>query len=51
MIREIHEKGVFIHRYRLLLNGEYVPVTLRATMLDEDDGEKILLGVLKDNNE
>ncbi len=51
MIREIQKKGFFNHKYRLLLNGEYVPVTLRATMLDEDDGEKILLGVLKDNNE
>ena len=37
-MREIKEKGFFVHHYRLLLNGKTVPASLRATMVEEDDG-------------
>ena len=47
MMREIEQNGFFIHHYRLMLNGESVPVSLKATLLSEEDGEKILLGVTK----
>lgn len=49
MLREIQEKGFFIHRYRLLLDGASKPVSLRATLVEEADGEKILLGVTNDD--
>ena len=48
VLKGIHENGVFLHKYGLLINGESVPVTLRATLIEEDDGEKILLGVSAD---
>ena len=47
MVNEIQKKGMLIHNYRLLMGGESVPVSLRATMVEEDDGEKIILGVNK----
>lgn len=45
VLREIRQNGLFVHNYRLLIEGAYVPVSLRATLLREDDGEKILFGV------
>ena len=45
MMREIAENGYFVHNYRLLISGGAVPVSLKATLVHEDDGEKILLGV------
>lgn len=45
IMREIRETGCFVHNYRLLINDEPVPVSLKATQIEEDDGEKILLGV------
>ena len=47
MISEIQKNGAFIHNYRMIMNGESVPASLRATMVEEDDGEKIILGVNK----
>ena len=51
MMREIHKNGFYIHNYRLLLGGEYVPVSLRAVLVPEEDGEKIIIGVTYDDNE
>lgn len=51
MLKQIHENGYFIHRYRLLMDGKLVPVSLKATLVKEDDGEKILLGVTFDDKE
>lgn len=45
VLHEIRQSGLFVHNYRLLIEGRYVPVSLRATLLREDDGEKILFGV------
>ena len=47
MLREIHKKGLFTHNYRLLLEEGVVPVSLRAALVQEDDCEKIILGVSK----
>lgn len=33
------------------MSGQYVPASLIATMVEEDDGKKILLGVTRDENE
>ena len=51
MLRAIEESGSFIHNYRLLLNGKAVPVSLRATMVEELDGRKLILGVTNDEEE
>jgi hypothetical protein len=48
MLREIREHGLFIHKYRLLLGGKTVPAGLKATLIRESDGEKIILGVTID---
>lgn len=45
VLRRIRQSGLFVHNYRLLIEGSYVPVSLRATLLREDGGEKILFGV------
>lgn len=51
MLREIRKNGFFIHNYRLIMGGETVPVSLKATLVEEDDGQKILLGVVYDDQE
>ena len=48
MLHTIEENGSFIHNYRLLLNRKAVPVSLRATLIDEKDGRKLILGVTND---
>lgn len=48
MMRELQKEGFLTHYFRLRQDGVSVPVCLRATLVEEDDGEKILLGVLKD---
>ena len=45
VLREIRQNGIFIYNYRLMIEGRYVPVSLRATLVKEADGEKIILGV------
>ncbi|MDO4798484.1 MAG: EAL domain-containing protein, partial [Coriobacteriales bacterium] len=45
VMREIQRNGLFVHNYRLLLDGKSVPVSLRATLANELDGQKIILGV------
>ena len=49
MLREIKKNGFFIHNYRLRLDGKTVPVSLRATMVEEEGKKKLLLGVLNDD--
>ena len=48
MLREIQDKGFFVHNYHLLMGGKSVPVTLKATLVKEDDGDVIILGVSND---
>lgn len=45
MMRSIRETGYFIHTYRLVLGEEVIPVILKATMVEEEDGEVVILGV------
>ena len=51
MLREIEKNGSFVYNYRFLLGGKYVPATLRAAMVEENDGKKIILGVTNDEEE
>ena len=48
MLEEIKKNGFFIHHYGLMIEGRSVPACLRATLAHEDDGEKIILGVTKE---
>ncbi len=48
MLRVIREDGFFVHNYHLLIDGKAVPVSLRATIVNESDGKKLILGVAND---
>lgn len=51
MLFEIQKNGFLVHNYRMLLNGQPIPVSLRATLIQENDGEKIILGITNDEEE
>jgi len=51
MLSEIHKDGSLIHNYRMLMDGKRVPVSLRATLIRENDKEKIILGITNDEEE
>ncbi len=51
MLRVIRKNGMLIHDYRMLLDGKSVPVSLKATLIEEDGEEKILLGITSDETE
>ena len=51
MLSEIERNGFLIHNYRMIMDGVTVPVSLRATLIQESDGEKIILGVTNDEEE
>ena len=51
MMRTMQENGLFIHHYRLMLDGKPVPVSLRASLVKENDGEKIIIGVTNNEEE
>lgn len=42
---EIRHNGLFIYNFRWLIEGKYVPVSLRATQVREEDGDKIVCGI------
>ena len=50
MLAEIEKTGYFTHHYRLMMDGKYVPASLKATMVEESDGKRIILGVTNDEN-
>ena len=51
MLSIIQKTGVFTHHYRMIMNGKYVPASLKATLIEEENGKKIILGVTNDENE
>ena len=51
MLREIRETGSFIYRYRMIMDGQIIPTRLKATLVEEDEKEKIILGVSNDEEE
>jgi diguanylate cyclase (GGDEF)-like protein len=51
MLAEIRKNGSFVHNYRLLLGGSSLPVSLKATMVQEESGETIILGVTNDEKD
>ncbi len=51
VLRGIRENGLFIHNYRMVMGGKIVPSSLKATLIRESDGDKIILGVTADEEE
>ncbi|MBR3742041.1 MAG: EAL domain-containing protein [Clostridia bacterium] len=51
MLAEIQKNGSLIHNYRMLLDGKPMPVSLRATLIQENNGQKIILGITNDEEE
>ena len=41
----IRKKGSFDLRYHLMMNGVSCPTILRAVLVNENDGEKIIVGL------
>ncbi len=48
ILKEIKEKGVFFIRYRLIINDDPIPVSLRIAMIHEDGKDKLVAGVKLD---
>ena len=51
VMHEIRKKKLFFHHYGLMIGGKSVPVSLKATLIREEDGEKLLIGVEGDEKE
>ena len=51
MLSEIRKDGFLIHNYRMFMEGKPMPVSLRASLIQESDGEKIILGITNDEEE
>lgn len=47
MLEAIERDGIFKLRYRILINGKLTDVNLRAAMVREKDGPRVIVGVLK----
>ena len=45
VMREIRKNGLFVFQYRLMLNGLPQPVSVRAALVEESDGVKLVVGV------
>lgn len=45
VMREIRLHGKFSINYRLIIKGEPVPVTLKASLFKDGDEEKLVVGV------
>ena len=50
MLKVMEEERFLIHSYHLLINGEAVPVTLKATFVVENGEKMIILGVMKSSS-
>ena len=50
MLKVMEEERFLIHSYHLLIDGKAVPVTLKATLVEENGEKIIILGVTKSNS-
>ena len=51
ILRAVKDGGLYRKEYRLMLNGEIVPVSLHAALVRERDGEKLIVGVRRRETE
>ena len=47
VMNDIRQNGIFTCAYRLTIQQKTIPVTLRAVIVSEEDGEKLIVGVMK----
>ena len=47
VINKIKDGGTFTITYNVIIEGEKVPVCLRAVLVSENDGDKIIIGVYR----
>ena len=47
ILAEIKSRGFFRLRYHVVLNGKRVPTGLKAVLVREDDGQKLIIGVCR----
>ena len=45
MMKHIEEDGLFVIKYHLMIDGEPVLVKLRAGMVEESSGTRMVVGV------
>ena len=45
VLREIERNGLFVLKYRLMINGEARYVSVRAALVEEQDGPQLIIGV------
>lgn len=46
VMKEVKEKGLFVVDYRLLIKGVPTYVALKATLVEENDGPQLIVGVI-----
>ena len=46
VLAEIEAKGMMMLKYRIMVDGEVMHICLRATMLDETKGPRLIVGIL-----
>ena len=51
VMSQIKKNGIFIYNYRFILGGKLIPATLRASLIEEGDGKKLIIGVTNDEEE
>ena len=51
ILRIIKQSGFFSCRYRILQNSGTVTLNIRASLVEENDGSKIILGVMRNDEE
>ena len=45
ILAEIRRSGIFVLQYRLMINGRLNRVLLKAVMLNEKDGQQLIIGI------
>ena len=51
LIKNIEKNGTFSFNYRLILDKKIVFVTLKAALVDENDGKQLIIGIINANEQ
>lgn len=51
VLTNIKNHGIFIHKYRFKLQDETIHVMLRATLVEENTGSKLIVGIMNIENQ
>lgn len=49
ILNQIKKQGLYLLNYHLVVNNELIKVEIRAVMVDEEDGQKLIIGLIKKN--